>query len=86
MNLGPKDYLDIGNWNVIDDESGFKCKASDMVRRWDGYMVKRGGGGDEQRHPQDLIRIRPEKQSAPWVRPDQPNRFVVVAPVDPNQL
>jgi hypothetical protein len=86
MLTGPKDYLALGDWNCIDDESGFKCKASEMVRRWDGYMVKRGGGGDEQRHPQDLIRIRPERQSAPWVRPVPVDQFVTVAPVDPTQL
>jgi hypothetical protein len=40
----------------------------------------------EQRHPQDLIRMRPEKQSAPWVRPPAVNQFVTVAPVDPDSL
>ena len=86
MLTGPNDYLKLGDWNVIDDESGFKCKASEMVRRWDGYMVKRGGGGDEQRQPQDLIRLKPDRQAVPWARPVPEDQFVTVAPVDPNSL
>lgn len=86
MLVGNKDYLALGDYNAIDDESGFKCKASELVRRWDGYMVKRGGGGDEQRHPQDLIRLRAEKQSVPWARPVPQDQFVTVAPVDPSSL
>lgn len=82
--LGPKDYLDLGNWNAICDVCGMKFKASELRRRWDGYMVCEDDY--EQRHPQDLIRLRPEKQSAPWVRPVGTDQFVTVAPVDPNSL
>ena len=84
LTLGPKDYLDIGNYNAICDVCGFKYKADELRRRWDGLMVC--SSDFEQRHPQDLIRLRPEKQGVPWARPPQEDKFVTVAPVDPNSL
>jgi hypothetical protein len=74
MLLGPKDYLDLGNWNAICDVCGGKFKSSELKRRWDGYMVC--SSDYEQRHPQDLIRLRPERQATPWVRPVQPIVFM----------
>ena len=84
MLQGNKDCLDLGNWNAICDVCGFKFKANELRRRWDGYMVC--FSDFEERQPQDLIRSRPEKQSAPWVRPVPVDQFVTVAPVDPSKL
>lgn len=28
-----------GTTNAVCDQSGFKCKRSELVRRWDGYWV-----------------------------------------------
>ena len=84
LTLGNKDFLELGDWNAICDVCGFKFKGSELRRRWDGFMVC--SADYEQRHPQDLIRSRPEKQSAPWVRPPAVNQFVTVAPVDPDSL
>jgi len=96
---GPKDYLELGTWNVLCDVCGFKFKAFELRKRWDGYMVC--SKDFEERQPQDLIRLPRERQAPPWVRPqgtpasfnpitglweDGSDNFVVVKPVDPNQL
>jgi hypothetical protein len=82
--LGQKDYLALGDWNAICDVCGFKFKASELRRRWDGYMCCESDW--EIRHPQDLLRLRPERQATPWNRPPQTDQFVTVAPVDGSLL
>jgi hypothetical protein len=84
MLLGEKDHLVLGDHNALCDVCGFKFKASELKRRWDGYMVC--DADYEQRHPQDLIRLRPERTAVPWSRPYPTDQFVTVAPVDPNSL
>jgi len=84
LTLGKKDHLELGNWNAMCDVCGFKFKTSELRRRWDGYMVCEADY--EQRHPQDLIRLRPERQAVPWARPPATDTFVTVAPVDPDSL
>ena len=83
LTLGSKDYLELGNWNAICDVCGFKYKASELQKRWDGVMVC--PADFEQRHPQDLIRLRPEKQAPPWSRPDSEPQYITPAPVDPDR-
>ena len=34
-----KPYFVGGTTNAICDASGFKCKRSELVKRWDGYWV-----------------------------------------------
>jgi len=84
MLLGDQDYLKLGDYNAICDVCGFKFKASQLRRRWDGYMVC--SVDYEERHPQDLIKIRPDRQAVPWARPVPTDQFVTVAPVDPDSL
>ena len=81
---GKKDYLDLGNFNAICDVCGFKFKASELRRRWDGFMVC--DSDYEQRHPQDLIRGVPDNSSTPWSRPPQEPQYVTVAPADGSKL
>lgn len=71
---GPKDYLKLGDHNAICDSCGFKFKASELRRRWDGYMVC--STDFEQRHPQDLIRAVPERPAVAWSRPEPPDEFI----------
>jgi hypothetical protein len=84
MLQGPNDYLKLGDWNALCDVCGFKFKASQLRRRWDNYMVC--SADFEERQPQDLIRLRPDRQAVPWARPVPEDQFVTVAPVDPNSL
>jgi hypothetical protein len=67
MILGPKDYLNIGDHNAWCDQCGFKFKASELRKRWDGMYVC--AEDYEARHPQDFIRSIPEKPAPPFSRP-----------------
>lgn len=56
----------LGDHYLMDDETGLKIRASDSVKRWDGAMVHRNVV--EPRHPQDTIKIRPERPMTGPVR------------------
>lgn len=54
-------------WNSICDSCGFKFKASELKKRWDGLMVDEGCW--EERNPQDFLRARKENSNTlPWAR------------------
>ncbi len=69
----------IGDWNTICDISGFKCKASETVLRWDGLRVL--ARFSEERQPQDFVRGVRDNPAVPWVRPEQDNDFLEVGDV-----
>jgi hypothetical protein len=68
-------------WNVICDVCGFKYKASQLKKRWDGLMVCDKDW--ETRHPQELIRTPTEKPVL-WTRPEGVDVFVDVTYVGPS--
>ena len=78
----------LGDWNVICDLTGFKLKASQVVKRWDGFIVRRGSS--EQRHPQDFLRSVPDDQSVPFSRHVPAPIFIepypAAVPFDPRTL
>lgn len=49
----------LGDSNAICDECGFQYKHSQLRKRWDGAMVCDKDW--EARHPQDSIKIKPER-------------------------
>jgi len=55
-----------GDWLVICDRDGFKYKASEMVREWNGLRVHKSNY--EPRHPQEFVRGRKDDSSVPWTR------------------
>ena len=67
MLKGPKDYFKEGDWNAFCDVCGFKYKASELRKRWDGMMVC--SRDYEERHPQDFIRGIRETPAPPFSRP-----------------
>jgi hypothetical protein len=73
---GSKDFFKMGDWNCICDECGFKFKASELRKRWDGMMVCKQDW--EPRHPADQIRARQERQKPPCVRPESKDKFTEV--------
>lgn len=73
-----------GDHLAICDECGQRFYASELQKRWDGAMVCSVDW--EPRHPQDLIRVRPEKGAKPWTRPEGTDVERVVAPADPDSL
>lgn len=59
----------LGDWNAICDVCGFKKKASELRKRWDGLMVCEDDW--ETRHPSDLYRFPTSTESiVPWTKPE----------------
>lgn len=73
MTYGHADYLDLGNWNAVCFFCGFKFKASELKRHWQGFYVCRGCW--EPRQPQDFVRALPDTQFPPWVQPMPANTY-----------
>jgi hypothetical protein len=67
LTLGPSNYLKVGDWNAHCDVCGFRFKASELRKRWDGMMTCSEDW--EMRHPQDFIRSVKEKPAPPFSRP-----------------
>ncbi len=56
----PKNKAIPGEWNFIDDRTGFKGKASQQELTWDGFIVM--NDNYEPRTPQDFVRaVRDQK-------------------------
>ena len=58
----------MGDYNVICDMSGFKCKAKDTRMMWNGLRVRKDFW--EPRHPLDKVEVRADKMSVKNPRPD----------------
>lgn len=84
MRLGPADYYKHGDWNATCDVCGFKFKASELRRRWDNMRVC--SEDFEERHPQDFLKGKPDRQNVPWTRPEGLVRYVTVNPLDPDDV
>lgn len=68
-----------GEWNAIDDITGFQAKSGELGHQWDGLMVR----DVEERHPQDFLRSVPDHIETPWTRPDDYTfRTTAVTPDD----
>jgi hypothetical protein len=69
----PNNYFISGEWNTICDVCGQKKKSHELQKRWDGLYVCSKDW--ETRHPQDLIRIKADKQTVAWTRPEAEDTF-----------
>jgi hypothetical protein len=78
-----KTYLKLGDWNAVCDVCGFKFKASQMKKRWDGLMVC--SEDYELRNPLDFIKVPNEKIDVPWARPDLDTSDYVVCTYEGSQ-
>src|SRR3990167_3255709 len=63
-----------GNHYKISDRSGFKLRASETVKEWNGLIV--GRNEYEERHPQDFVRAIFDHQAVVDPRPDPAPRTV----------
>lgn len=73
-----------GDWNVIDDRTGFKKKRSECQMTWDNLLVEKKFWAPRQ--PQDFVRGRKDKQTVGLTRPEQQDRFLNVGDVSPEDL
>lgn len=62
-------YFKKGDHNAICDRCGFKFKASQLRKTWDGFYVCQEDW--EPRHPQDFLRGVKDDPSVPWTRSEQ---------------
>ena len=63
-----------GDWNLIDDKTGFKIKASQSRLQWNN--VRCADRYFEERQPQDFVRGVPDKQNVPFARPESHDPWV----------
>lgn len=61
-------YYKAGDWLACCDICGFRFKSSELRKNWKNEMVCKEDY--ELRHPQEFIRVRPEKIAVPWARPE----------------
>jgi hypothetical protein len=77
----------LGDWKFICDRSGFEGWASESALTWDGRRVLKRFLGDEgRRHPQDLVRGKPDDQRVPWARPEAADVFLSPGDVTQDDL
>jgi hypothetical protein len=67
-----KDTSRRGNHYVIDDRTGCKVWASDTSVEWTGIRV----ADKDQRHSQDFVKGRADRQKVPFGRPAAPLVFI----------
>lgn len=72
--MGHADYYKPGGFNRICDRTGFKIKASQTRKEWNNHIVR--SKSFELRHPQDLLRSRPDRQQVPDPRTEATDNFV----------
>lgn len=68
------DYYKPGAWNAICDICGFRFKSDQLRKNWKNEMVC--SDDFELRHPQEFIRVRPERIAVPWARPEGADIFI----------
>lgn len=66
-----------GDNYFLDDNTGFKVRASRAMIQWDNVATTKGPFSPRQ--PQDLVTGVPDEQAAWLLRPRQVNQFTVVA-------
>ena len=72
--MGSADYYKHGDRNAICDRCGFKFKLSSLRKTWDGLLVCRKDW--EPEHPQNRIRIMPERVRHVEGRPEPTDEFL----------
>jgi len=71
-----------GNPKAVCDRCGFTMQLYDLVQEWTGYRVCLECR--DLRHPQELIRVRPDIQAVPNGRHEQTaDEWVYITPVFP---
>lgn len=74
----------LGDNYVICDICGFQYRRSECRKNWKGQIVC--SSDFEHRHPQELIKVRPEKNNVRDPRPVPEFHFVGTNEVKPDDL
>ena len=72
MSYSPR--YDRGDWKCICDSCGRIVKGSQLMKRWDGFMVDERCW--EPRQPQDFVRGVADYQAPPFTRPEPSDNFI----------
>jgi len=83
MEKTPQFYKPGDNWCIC-PVTGLRTRASKMQRRWDGEIVSEEAW--EIRHPQEFVRPKADKQSAPITAPEPDDVFIGTNEVTPGSL
>jgi hypothetical protein len=75
--MGRADHWVAGENNVVCDRCGFKFKASELKKTWDGLWVCEQDW--EPRHPQDFVKGVMDDQKPVLSRPEGPDEFTAEA-------
>ena len=79
MRCDPHSYFKLGTYNAICYVCGFKYKADEMLKRWDGVYVCREDW--EIRQPQDFVRPpNQDPQALPWTQRETDPTFAANYP------
>ena len=73
---GPSDRAVLGDNNAICQICGRKYKASQLRKRWDGFLACKDDW--HPRQPQDFVRGVKDNQQAPVISTETPDQFLVV--------
>ena len=74
-----------GDWNIMDQKSGFKVKASQTRRQWNN--IRTVDRYFEERHPQDFVRGVIDHQTVPFANPEgSTDTFLNPGDVTPESL
>lgn len=68
-----------GQWKVVCDRCGFKYKSDQLHKEWNGLRTCRGPDTNdcwEERHPQDFVKGRADRQAPEWTRPEADDVFL----------
>lgn len=78
-----------GQWNALCQRCGFKYKSGQLRKEWTGLHVCTGRGTNdcwEERHPQDFVRGKTDRQAPPWSSPEPEDVFLDPGDVTPDDL
>ena len=75
--MSSRPRYDKGDWKAICDSCGREVKASELRKRWDGFMVD--DRCFETRQPQDFVRGVADYQAPIFTRPEASDQFVDAA-------
>lgn len=73
-----------GDHNVVCDRTGFKLKRSQCRKEWNNLVVRKESW--EPRHPQDFLRVRPDRQDVADPRTRQDPVFLATNEVKAEDL